>query len=86
MVRVNYQILFLETILILFFFSLFFDKDTLKTLVYHTNEYAFWYPGPETPDFRTWFPTTVKEFRAYLEVSIWMGLHSLGKCLEVCTP
>ena len=56
-------------------FNLFFNEETLKVLVQHTNEYAFLYPGPEKPDARTWFPTTVKEFRAYLGVSIWMGLH-----------
>ena len=57
-------------------FDLFFDEATLKILVRHTNEYAFLYFGPEKPEARTWFPTTVKEFRAYLRMSIWMGLHS----------
>ena len=62
-------------------FTLFFDEETLKTLVQHTNEYAFLISKPErserlkTSQSRTWFPTTVKELRAYLEVSIWMGLH-----------
>ncbi len=56
-------------------FGLFFSDDSLKILVQHTNEYAFLYPGSKTPDARPWFPTTVKEFRAYLGVSIWMGLH-----------
>lgn len=56
-------------------FCLFFDENTLKTLVRNTNEYAFRNPGPEKPETRTWFPTTVKEFRAYLGVSLWMGLH-----------
>ena len=54
-------------------FSLFFNDEAIQTLVRHTNEYAFQYPGPGTG--RPWFPTTVKEFRAYLGVSIWMGLH-----------
>ena len=36
------------------------------TLVQHTNKYAFMNPGPENPDSRTWFPTTVKEFLAWL--------------------
>ncbi len=56
-------------------FGLFFDEETLKILVQHTNEYAFLYPASETPDSRKWWPTTVKEFRAYLRTSIWMGLH-----------
>ena len=56
-------------------FDLFFSEETLRTLVQHTNEYAFLYPGPETPGARTWIPTTIKEFQAYLEVSVWMGLH-----------
>ena len=56
-------------------FNLFFTDQTIETLVRHTNEYAFLNPGPETSESRTWFPTTVKEFRAYLGVSIWMGLH-----------
>ena len=51
-------------------FCLFFDEDTLKTLVQNTNEYAFLNPGPEKPEKRTWFSTTVKEFRAYLKVSL----------------
>ena len=54
-------------------FSLFFSNEAIQTLVSHTNKYAFQYPGPERG--RRWFPTTVKEFRAYLGVSIWMGLH-----------
>ena len=54
-------------------FNLFFSDETIQILVYHTNEYAFHNPGPETG--RPWFPTTVKEFRAYLGVSIWIGLH-----------
>ena len=56
-------------------FSLFFNEETLQALVQHTNEYAFIFPGPGNPMARIWFPTTVKEFRAYLGVSIWMGLH-----------
>ena len=54
-------------------FSLFFSDETIQILVYHTNEYAFQHPGPEKS--RRWFPTTVQEFRAYLAVTIWMGLH-----------
>ena len=54
-------------------FSLFFTESTLQTLVQHTNEYTFLYPGPEKT--RVWKPTTVNEFRAFLGVSIWMGLH-----------
>ena len=54
-------------------FSLFFSNETIQVLVYHTNEYAFQHPGSEKS--RRWFPTTVQEFRAYLAVSIWMGLH-----------
>ena len=59
-------------------FSLFFDEATLKVLVQYINEYAFLYlgPGSEKPDARIWFLITVKEFRAYLEVSIWIGLYS----------
>ena len=49
-------------------FDLFFNEATLKILIRHTNEYTFLYPGPEKT--RTWFPTTVKKFRAYLGVSI----------------
>ena len=56
-------------------FILFFSYETLQTLVQHTNEYAFLFPGPETSYSRFWFPTTVKELRAYLGVLIWMGLH-----------
>ncbi len=56
-------------------FSLFFNDKAIQILVRHTNEYAFLNPGPENPDTRTWFPTTIKEFRAYLGASIWMGLH-----------
>ena len=55
-------------------FNLFFSDETVQTLIEHTNEYALLYPGPEQGG-RRWFPTTVKEFRAYLGVSIWMGLH-----------
>ena len=55
-------------------FSLFFSNEAIQILVRHTNEYAFQYPGPEKGG-RRWFSTTVKEFRAYLAVSIWMGLH-----------
>ena len=54
-------------------FSLFFTESILQTLVQHTNEYAFLYPGPKKG--RTWYPTTVSELRAFLGVSIWMGLH-----------
>ena len=53
-------------------FDLFFNHETIQILVRHTNEYAFLYPGSEKS--RRWFPTTVLEFRAYLGVSIWMGL------------
>ena len=60
-------------------FSLFFHEEALKILVQNTNEYAFLNPGSETS--RTWIPTTVKEFKAYLGASIWMGLH-----LESRTP
>ena len=48
----------------------------IKKLVRHTSEYAFLNPGPESPETRTWFPTTIKEFRAYLGASVWMGLHT----------
>ena len=54
-------------------FNLFFSDETIQILVHHTNKYAFHNPGPETD--RPWFPTTVKEFRAYLGVSIWIGLY-----------
>ena len=57
-------------------FNLLLDEATLKGLIQNINEYAFLYPGPEKPNTRTWFPTTVKEFRAYLAVSIWMSLYS----------
>ena len=56
-------------------FSLFFNEEVLEGLVQHTNEYAFLNPGPEIAEARIWFPTTIKEFRAYMGVSIWMGLH-----------
>ena len=56
-------------------FSLFFSEETLQVLVQHTNEYAFLHRDPAHPHVRIWFPTTVKEFQAYLGVSIWMGLH-----------
>ncbi len=56
-------------------FNLFFNDKIIEELVRHTNEYAFLNPGPENPDTRTWFPTIIKEFRAYLGASVWMGLH-----------
>ena len=58
-------------------FNLFFTNEAIEILVRHTNEYAFLNPGPgpKNPETRTWFPTTVKEFRAYLGASIWIGLH-----------
>lgn len=55
-------------------FSLFFSDEVIEVLVRHTNKYTFHYPGPEKG--RRWFPITVKEFRAYLGVSIWIDLHS----------
>ena len=57
-------------------FSLFFSYEVIQTLVQHTNEYALMNPGPESSDSRMWFPTTVKEFQAWLGASIWMGLHA----------
>ena len=48
----------------------------------YTNEYAFLNPGPKSSETRTWFPTTVNEFRAYLGVTIWMGLHAESSILE----
>ena len=57
-------------------FSLFFNEEVIQILVRHTNEYAFLNPGPKSSETRTWFPTTVNEFRAYLGVTIWMGLHA----------
>ena len=56
-------------------FSLFFNQETLQVLVQHTNQYAFLHSRSDNPNARIWFPTTVKEFQAYLGVSIWMGLH-----------
>ena len=54
-------------------FSLFFTEATLQTLVQYINKYAFLYPRPKKG--RTWYSTTVKEFRAFLGVSIWIGLY-----------
>ena len=56
-------------------FDLFFNDEAIQVLVNHTNEYAFLNPGPESLRSRAWYPTTVKEFRAYLGVCIWIGLH-----------
>lgn len=57
-------------------FCLFFSEDVLCTLRDHTNQYAELYPGPaDKPFIRDWWPTTVKELRAYIGVYIWMGLH-----------
>ena len=58
-------------------FSLFFNESTLQTLVNHTNEYAELYPGNESQKThaRTCFPTTVREFRAYVGVYVYMGVH-----------
>ena len=56
-------------------FSLFFTESILETLIRYTNEYAFLYSGPKIPHSRTWAPITISEFRAFLGVSIWMGLH-----------
>ena len=63
-------------------FSLFFNEETLQVLVQHTNKYAFLHPGPSGPESRIWFPTTVKEFQAYLGVSIWMRLHLKSRITE----
>ena len=40
-----------------------------------SDEYAFLYHRPKSGSARPWYPTTVNEFRAFLGVSIWMGLH-----------
>ena len=56
-------------------FSLFFTESILERLIQHTNEYAFLYLGPITPHSRAWIPTTISEFRAFLGVSIWIGLY-----------
>ncbi len=56
-------------------FSLFFTESDLQLLVQHTNEYAFLFPAQKTLHSRAWYPTTISEFRAFLGVSIWMGLH-----------
>lgn len=56
-------------------FDLFFNEEVIEILVQHTNEYAFLYSGSKTSESRTWFPTTVKEFRAFLGVTVWMGIH-----------
>ena len=56
-------------------FSLFFNKQTLQILVTNTNKYAEIYPALRTPHARPWQPTTIAEFRAYIEVYIWIGVH-----------
>ena len=56
-------------------FSLFLTESILETLVQHTNKYAFLFPGPKNSHSRPWIPTTISELRAFLGVSIWMGLH-----------
>ena len=56
-------------------FSLFFNEQTLQILVTNTNKYAEMYPAPRTPHARPWQPTTIAEFRAYIGVYIWIGVH-----------
>ena len=57
-------------------FQLFFSDEILSTIRDNTNQYAEFYPAPaDKLSSRDWFPTTVKELRAYLSVYIWMGLH-----------
>ena len=36
----------------------------------YINKYAFLYPGVNTPNTRIWISITIKEFQAYLGVSI----------------
>ena len=56
-------------------FSLFFTKSILETLVRYINKYTFLYSGPKKPYSYTWISTTISEFRAFLGVSIWIGLY-----------
>ena len=58
-------------------FSLFFTKEILQKLVDYTNEYenSTEVNIEDKPHARLWFPTTVKELRAYIAIYIYMGLH-----------
>ena len=57
-------------------FSLFFSPAILQRIVDHTNEYAaHQLEEQDKPFAREWFPTTMKELRAYLAVNIYMGVH-----------
>ena len=56
-------------------FSLFFDEECLQTLTNHTNKYAELSAPKEGRFCRPWYPTTLKELRAYIATWIWMGLH-----------
>ena len=56
-------------------FELFFDDEIIELLTNHTNQYADLNLPEDKPFRRSWFPTTPKEFRAYLAGYIWMGLH-----------
>ena len=64
-------------------FSLFFIEEILQKLVNYTNEYgnSSEIDIEDKPYARTWFPTTVKELRAYIATFIYMGLHTEA-CIE----
>ena len=58
-------------------FSLFFNYDILQKIVDYTNEYAEERPSNDDKHHaRRWFSTTLKELRAYIATSIYMGIHS----------
>jgi len=61
-------------------FSLFFPDSVLQTLAENTNQNAKnQLCGPRLPKAWQWKNTTVKELKAYLAVSIMIGLYPLPR-------
>ena len=56
-------------------FSLLFSEEQLQQLANHTNLYAEKAQQSEKLGKRPWFPTTVKELRAYIGVYVYMGVN-----------
>ena len=64
-------------------FSLFFSDDILQRIVEYTNEYAEEHCSSiDKPHARKWYSTTLKELRAYIATSIYMGVHSESSVSE----
>ena len=56
-------------------FSLFFNKACLQILADNTNKYAELFAPKQGRRYRSWYPATLKELRAYIATWIWIGLH-----------